>query len=409
MSGTHERKRPKGGDARAQAEDWFVRISSDTFTAEEFAAWEHWLSRDESHRCEFERVERIWARIGQVRAIPWPTAEELQNDTYDGEMPVAQWLNAQSSARSAPGGALADEPVQARLEDQLEGQRDDSLDDQFGDPLDEQLAEVRAGRRGWVWSGAIAAGVAAAALSLWWRGEFLEPAPGPDYRIATGVSEHHELTLPDGSKVVVGASSQLSVDYSRQARTLHLTSGEAYFAVAKDPARPFVVHAGPGTITAIGTEFDVKQIGAKVAVTVVEGTVEVGPRSRDRGDAQGTAARTNTFETKRVAAGQSINYGDGAGVTVEKTAAREAKAARMWWRDGNLRYTSRRLDEVIPDVQRYSTRRLVLADARATRVPFTGSVEQRGVENWLEQLGESLPVEVDTSDEQAIVIHVREP
>lgn len=407
MSGTHERKRPKGADARAQAEDWFVRISSDTFTAEEFAAWEHWLSRDESHRCEFERVERIWARIGQVRAIPWPTAEELQNDTYDGEMPVAQWLSAQSASHSV--AAHTPEPVQAQLADQLEAQLDAPLEDQLAYPLEDQLEEVRARRRGWVWSGAIAAGVAAAALTMWWRGEFLEPAPGPDYRIATGVGEHHELTLPDGSKVVVGASSQLSVDYSRQARSLHLSSGEAYFAVAKDPARPFVVHAGPGTITAIGTEFDVKQIGAKVAVTVVEGTVEVGPRSRDRGEAEGTAARTATFETKRVAAGQSMNYGDGAGVTVEKTAAREAKAARMWWRDGNLRYTSRRLDEVIPDVQRYSTRRLVLADARATSVPFTGNVEQRGVENWLEQLGESLPVEVDTSDEQAIVIHAREP
>jgi len=66
------------------------------------------------------------------------------------------------------------------------------------------------------------------------------------------------LTLQDGSKVILNSGSTLRYvkNFETDRRELFL-KGEAYFEVAKDSLRPFIVHTGPVSTTALGTSFNI--------------------------------------------------------------------------------------------------------------------------------------------------------
>src|SRR5699024_6897811 len=59
--------------------------------------------------------------------------------------------------------------------------------------------------------------------------------------------------------------------------------GEAYFQIASNPNKPFVVNAGKGMIRVLGTKFNVKidSSRSKINVAVVEGTVALTEKSPD--------------------------------------------------------------------------------------------------------------------------------
>lgn len=92
-------------------------------------------------------------------------------------------------------------------------------------------------------------------------------------------SGKRSISLPDGSKVILNENSQLSYsgDFNENTREVKLT-GEAFFDIARDESRPFIVRTGQVETTVLGTAFNVKAFPelAKVEVTVVRGRVKVG-------------------------------------------------------------------------------------------------------------------------------------
>jgi len=92
----------------------------------------------------------------------------------------------------------------------------------------------------------------------------------------TGVDERRTVTLADGASVVMNALSTLEVDehYNQQNRVLWL-NGEAYFQVAKNKEKPFIVVSGKTTTTALGTAFKVNNYGNNGQVSVMLGTGKV--------------------------------------------------------------------------------------------------------------------------------------
>jgi len=84
----------------------------------------------------------------------------------------------------------------------------------------------------------------------------------------TGVGERRTELLADGSRVELDGASAIAVGFEPGRRRVTLLSGEAWFEVAPDAARPFVVEVAGGTVTALGTAFDVAldRNGARVAV-----------------------------------------------------------------------------------------------------------------------------------------------
>src|SRR5690606_28423958 len=87
----------------------------------------------------------------------------------------------------------------------------------------------------------------------------------------------------DGSTVLLDTNSVITVEYRRKQRDVTLRQGQAQFSVASQPSRPFIVHAGRGSVRAVGTEFQVRKIRDTVQVTLLEGIVAVdAPRTSDR-------------------------------------------------------------------------------------------------------------------------------
>ena len=64
--------------------------------------------------------------------------------------------------------------------------------------------------------------------------------------------------LHDGSIVELNKGAQISIRYSGDERRVDLLSGEAYFEVAKNPDRPFIVSARGIDVKAVGTAFNVR-------------------------------------------------------------------------------------------------------------------------------------------------------
>jgi len=103
--------------------------------------------------------------------------------------------------------------------------------------------------------------------------------------IITENGQRAKIRLSDGTRVVLDAASMLrfSSEFTGNVREFHL-EGEAYFDVAPDPQRPFVVHAGGSVIRVLGTEFNVGtwEREREVRVVVVRGKVSLRAESSPR-------------------------------------------------------------------------------------------------------------------------------
>lgn len=91
------------------------------------------------------------------------------------------------------------------------------------------------------------------------------------------------LTLSDGSKVWVNANSELSFPskFSNLERKVKI-KGEAYFEVAKDPNRPFIVESNGAKIQVLGTHFNVNSYSKKTKATLVEGKISISNNSENK-------------------------------------------------------------------------------------------------------------------------------
>lgn len=113
--------------------------------------------------------------------------------------------------------------------------------------------------------------------------------------VATGASQWHHMTLPDGTAVHVDARSRVEVEYTDKQRIVHVYEGGAVFDVVKDQKRPFIARTHLVDVTAVGTRFGVS-IDPGVTTTVSEGTVRV----TSRGRRDGKAVLVNAGEELRV-------------------------------------------------------------------------------------------------------------
>jgi ferric-dicitrate binding protein FerR (iron transport regulator) len=96
--------------------------------------------------------------------------------------------------------------------------------------------------------------------------------------LSTPRGGQYEISLPDGSKAWLNASSSLRfpTSFSGKERTVELT-GEAYFEIAKNKAMPFAVKVNDLTVEVLGTHFNVMAYANERAVktTLLEGRVKV--------------------------------------------------------------------------------------------------------------------------------------
>jgi transmembrane sensor len=152
--------------------------------------------------------------------------------------------------------------------------------------------------------------------------------------VYAGVGGARSVTLEDGSRVELDARSAIALHFEPGRRRVTLLAGEAWFKVATDPSRPFVVEAAGGAVTALGTAFDVALDKNEARVTVTEHSVAI---------ASGGAAMI-------VGEGaQSVFARDAAARAPEPVDVKRATA----WRRGKLIFESRPLGEVLAALGRH--------------------------------------------------------
>ncbi|GFE88712.1 FecR family protein [Steroidobacter agaridevorans] len=193
----------------------------------------------------------------------------------------------------------------------------------------------------------------------------------------TQLGEVRAIRLTDGSTLTLGARSHAIVSFSDSERRVRLEQGEAYFDVAKNPARPFHV-AAPGTaVRVVGTRFDVRVSDSHVRVAVDEGVVAVNNRS-------GALTR-----------GQRIDVlPDGAMTEVTQVDGSEVAA----WREGRLVYDGATLAEVVSDLARYRPN-VTLSSVEAGKLRVTAGLRVEQIEQFVDRLPDILPVRVTRTDD----------
>ncbi|MDG6745604.1 FecR domain-containing protein, partial [Staphylococcus aureus] len=160
--------------------------------------------------------------------------------------------------------------------------------------------------------GAMAAAlVAAVGLGLW---------PDGGERIDTRIGEIRRMPLADGSVAMVNSGTTLRVAFTPTERHVEVSRGEAWFQVAHNPARPFIVASGPFRVQAVGTAFDVRREGDAAQVVVTKGVVKIWSVDSGR-------------PPKHVAAGQWAVLRQGDAVT-PKALPPQASDQQLAWREG---------------------------------------------------------------------------
>jgi transmembrane sensor len=204
---------------------------------------------------------------------------------------------------------------------------------------------------------------------------------------ATPIAGTGSSVLPDGSRVELGADSRITTRYTASQRFISVDVGEAYFLVAKDPGRPFLVDAGNMRVTAVGTAFNVRRNSDRVVISVSEGRVQLnsGSESADAEDLISKSARTPLL-----AGQQAIYSSESRTVTIGEINATDVAS----WRNGVLKYMHEPLGSVAQDLSRYHNKRIVISDARLSAMPFTGTVFSSRIDDTLKALESVFPLQV---------------
>lgn len=215
-----------------------------------------------------------------------------------------------------------------------------------------------------------------------------------EYR--TQIAEVRQIPLEDGSQVTLGARSALDVAFTKATRRVKLGEGEAFFSVAHNPARPFLVEAGDTLIRVVGTKFNVNYEQGRVRVTVLEGVVQV---IRAGGQIERISAPDPRLPMVTLRAGQQAL--DTSALTNPKVEPEPSTEAGSW-RDGRLSYQEAPLAEVVADANRYRSGEIRIASATLGQERLTTSFKTSQIDQMLDQLPETLPLRVERNNDGSV-------
>jgi transmembrane sensor len=202
----------------------------------------------------------------------------------------------------------------------------------------------------------------------------------PQATHATVVGGTASVPMADGSRVILNTNSQVSIALTQNERRVDLQHGEAFFDVAKDSNRPFVVVAGDKRIIAVGTAFSVRREGDEMRLIVSEGTVRMETPSKQIAP-PGPLSAGSIVRARR----------DDMLVQTEALADIERSLS---WRSGVLTFRDTPLSSAIGEFNRYNTRQIVIEDERVAALQIGGIFRATQPEAFVRLLSEGFPIHV---------------
>jgi transmembrane sensor len=189
----------------------------------------------------------------------------------------------------------------------------------------------------------------------------------PSY--ATGLGEQRIVRLSDGTRVTLNSETRISVAYRERERGVRVDRGEAYFEVAEDAARPFLVRAGVHRVQALGTAFIVRHEAERTAVTLVEGKIAV---FRDGAEMLSTpdAPASVPSLTKEIilTPGERLTFVGEAKARIDEPRIEAVTA----WRRSEVVLDKTELADAVAEMNRYDRTTLVIDDPKVARLRVSG-------------------------------------
>ena len=212
-------------------------------------------------------------------------------------------------------------------------------------------------------------------------------------RYSTPIGGMSSLPLADGSKITLNTESRVRVDLTATERRAELEWGEAFFDIARDSSRPFVVMAGQKRIVVLGTKFSVRRDAQEIRIAVTEGAVQLETLGASRPEkAERLIAGTVAITGKR-------------GTLVQQKALNKVEE-ELSWRAGVLVFRDETLAEAIAEFNRYTERNIRIVDPRVASMRVAGSFQSNNAEDFVRLLEQGYALRVDTADDE-ILLHAR--
>jgi transmembrane sensor len=318
------------------AAEWAVRLNERPLTVEEQAGLDRWLQADARHRGALLRAQAAWADLDRLAALAGRTE---QSPPVPTERPTQR------------RGAIAPALLRNR------------------------------GR----FIAAAAATLFLGVAGTWWIAR-------SDQTYVSNLGEIRRVALSDGSKMVLNTATEATVRFDKRRREIELISGEGLFQVAKDPTRPFIVHAGTVSVRAVGTVFAVRAVDERVDITVTEGTVDLVDEAPSGGQL-----------LRRVAANEHVSVMQTRQIQAQSISHDEAQR-QLAWRDGMVDFAGETLATAVAQINRHNHRQIVVDDPDLASRPVVGVFRATDPENFAATVAAALGAQsVDRDD----TIHLR--
>lgn len=345
-----------------EALEWQERIcASERLSPRLRRAWRRWHAV-ESHRAAYKTVQAFYSEAPRAQTLIDPKNCCSSRIPYNPKIPIRVWRE-----RLAAGG------------------------------------QYRTARRRSPMLAVLTASMALFLIGSWSALRHRPPLASPTtvYRSRSG--RRKEIHLRDGSTVILGQETSLSVTFDTWVRHLTLNRGRALFDVEHHSRWPFVVQAGSGTITDVDTAFIVDRTAHKVVVTVTQGAVDVAwrPTRPPSVNVSAPLARV-ALSPIRLHVGQRLTYTD---LRVIRRRSRVDTKMATSWALPPVQFLNRSLGSVVRAIQPYYPLKISVSPAasrlRLTALVFPAASDLRG---WLSGLPMALPVRVITTPHRVCVL-----
>lgn len=193
------------------------------------------------------------------------------------------------------------------------------------------------------------------------------------YVVSSGIRNMESVSLPDGTKVQMGPGSKLTYPASFEGKTREVVlNGQAFFDVANNPHKPFIVHTGEMHVQALGTAFelfcyDVENVSE---VILLHGKIKV----------------NNYF----VLPNQKLVI-DKKNGTVTKWKV-DADQYTAWRKQRTLSFENEKLSMIIPRLEQWYGRKIMCQKDLSEKYRFTFKVRDETLERILFMIEESSPL-----------------
>lgn len=180
----------------------------------------------------------------------------------------------------------------------------------------------------------------------------------------------YKIELPDGTEVHLNAASTLRFPFIFTGKTREVyLEGEAFFTVAHNPEKPFIVHTGSTSVKALGTAFNVNTYEpGQITTSLVQGSVIT-----DVGDSLDVVLKP----------GYQAIYKTGERFKVEKF----NEEATLSWRNGIYTFEQETLHQLDPIIRRWFGLKVAFDTPALSEKQFSGSIlRDKPVGEFLDEL-----------------------